>query len=105
MPCMTDSPEERLSIASSTIVGLNKMLCEAMTLAEKNSRPSDFDELSDELRLWWKKHKQEDERRKKSEERKANRARIREAALKKLTEEEAEALGLLHHEEEDDGES
>ena len=81
---------------------LARIACKALTELEKNSIAYDLLATDDEVATWWQKHKADDARAEAKRQKAQIKARIKQEALAKLSEEEKLALGLHKFKDESD---
>lgn len=112
MPCLTwpddwNRPKRKTQI--DTVAEFKAVLCGILTAAKQKAERTGYAEveaLLDEVdwkeagvkrvhvEKWWEAHQKEDEARRKREAEKREKDRLRQSAIKKLTDEERKALGL-----------
>lgn len=93
MPCQYYGPGEYEEILAREVNNLTRWLCAALKNLEVSAAPG-ASALPNEpgLREWWNDHQRRDREREAQERIDTERARVREAALAKLSPEERDAL-------------
>lgn len=101
MPCQSyddswdnGSNERKIRELKKQADMLARIACKALTELEKNSVEDLLLLKDDEVRTWWSKHKEDDAREQARLMEIERRARVREEALARLSDEEKELLGL-----------
>lgn len=101
MPCMSydnswdrGSDDRKIKELKKQADMLARIACKALTELEKNEIEDVLLLRDDEVRTWWKKHKEDDAREQARLAEVERKKLIKEEALKKLSTEEREILGL-----------
>jgi hypothetical protein len=73
---------------------LARIACKAMTELVKSGHADFLVLKDDEVREWWEKHQEDDRKAQEAKAEKERRAKVREEALAKLSDEEKKLLGI-----------